>query len=116
MDIYSGECKIAQHPRLQNPNPLDTAARLNAIEKENHASLPKATCFYPKLSMVANNTTSLAQILQRGGSLDQALPSSTAALIEAKNFAGQVDSSASVGMPFSRTCLMMLCCSLATNS
>ena len=58
----------------------------------------------------------LPKFLAKRRNLDQALPSSTAALIEAKNFAGQVDSSASVGMPFSRTCLMMLCCSLAISS
>lgn len=45
-----------------------------------------------------------------------ALPSSTAALILAKNLAGQAASSTSLGIPFSRTCLIILCCSLAISS
>lgn len=99
---------------LRYPIPLDTAARLNAIEKKTRASLPKAACFYPKLPTPRKYRTSLSSPSTR--SLNQALPSSTAALMEAKNFAGQVDNSASLGMPFSRTCLMILCCSLAISS
>lgn len=45
-----------------------------------------------------------------------ALPSSTAALMLAKNFAGQVPSSASVRKSLSLICLMMVCCSLAISS
>ena len=108
---FARQSKCLRHPI---PSLDDTAARFECFDRRRIVPhYPKSHAFIQKVISVNGKYHKPSPFK---GSLDQALPSSTAALIEAKNFAGQVDNSASLGMPFSRTCLMMLCCSLAINS
>lgn len=116
MGIYNDEYQIAKHPMPQTSNPtLDTAPRFECYTERESCVISQRHIPLSKIFDRRRGTITILPTPEKRD-LNQALPSSTAALIEAKNFAGQVDSSASLGMPFSRTCLMMLCCSLAINS
>ena len=118
-DVTNGYLQRRVSPRLAIKAPDIqshwTCSTLECHRKEESSLVnTQSRMLYPRSPTPSNYTQAFLILAMR--IVNQALPSSTAALIEAKNFAGQVDNSASLGMPFSRTCLMILCCSLAINS